>query len=676
MLEIKNLFVSFQTSLFENAGFCCYSGDIVSIYGKSGCGKTTLLKYIMGEVDNVKGELFFHGQEINDNNRDDFLFNNVSYIDQMGSYFENMTVYDHFKFYARIHNIQMNKKIALKYLNDMNLGYVSLKKVMSQLSTGERKRVLLTLSLMMKKKIIIMDEPTASIDQKSIDALFKNIQELSLQGITFIIATHDPQLVELSNKVYTVENKKLISKKMKNNEVINKDCQNKKPNKIFYFRYKTLKMKILFLFIILIGGIGLSYISKTIVDYFLLQNMANSQLNNYQNTLYLMKLTDPRYDGEAYMNSLMSDLSIIGYDIKDIISQQELNEIKQIDGVVDIVLECSMPCYGNTIQIQIYQNNEYIKSVSTLLKDDEMYNHDIYITAYYPEEKIMKNGNYIDGVYINESLEKMLDMDTLDCLEISFPVRYSNSLSYSSDYEGYKTLQGNSLEADIKIAIDGVLTSDDYDDGKEKVSGRIFVPIDQFEELVNRYFGQYESNGIPFQSCLYKIICEEGKEEQVKIAVEEMNELYFANNKYLSQKSIIEQSVRVKTSSSFMTILMCIIIVLGIIMMSLYYSSQRKKEMILLKREGLSRYIQSYFNQDNIVLLIGWYFTSFVILAIVWHYFTDMKYHYSIYNYASVWIIVMSVLSVCIIFIKIIYEINIKRRVIVYDKSKSCPSRI
>ena len=163
MITIRNLSIKFQKQIFEIASFEAYEGQVTSISGKSGSRKTTLLKFIMGEYFQ-NGRLFYYQRELCKENRDDFLFHHVSYINQEGHYFPNMTVFQHFDFYSQLHGIDLSLEQMNQYLKKVHLDHISVHDNPKILSTGERKRFLISLELMMNKSVLLLDESTASIE--------------------------------------------------------------------------------------------------------------------------------------------------------------------------------------------------------------------------------------------------------------------------------------------------------------------------------------------------------------------------------------------------------------------------------------------------------------------------------------------------------------------------------
>lgn len=666
MLEIKDLSISFKKTIFDHANFRCHDGEIVSIQGESGSGKTTFLKFIMGEISEATGQVFYNEVEITDDNRDAFLFNVVSYIDQMGTFFPNMSIYDHFHFYATSHHLSINQDIAKDYLKKVHLDYISLTHSPSKLSTGERKRFLLALALMMQKKIIIMDEPTASIDQKNINSLFNNIKELSIQGISFIITTHDQQVIDFSDSVYQIDQQHFVKIKDNNQNIVNERTDVQKPHKISYFRYKNLKMKIFFVLIILIGGLGFSYIAKTVVNSILLQYKASETQNT--SVLYLVKSIDSRYSLASFSSSLLNDNADY-YNMLDLINEEELEEISQIDGVQYVLPFYSMEDAHQSVPLKVYHNGIYLKDASKMVTDQygSTYNRNIYLTAYYPEEEIKKDGELIQGIYIDEKVAQMIDMESLNGVEISLNVSCPVGLSYSTNQSDYPCMEITYDNAPLILSIDGILYDEEFNDGKYSDYGRIYIPIDQFNEIVADTFDIPQDVAIPYSPRQYKIICEPGMSEEVKLTIEETNELYYAFNNEIVNNSVVQQVIQIKESGLLMTSVISIIIVAGVILLNIYDVSQRKNEMVLLKREGLASYIRSYLRQDHLILFIGWLLVSTITLVIVWRYFEYTKFAYSVYLYSMTWLGAILVISLIVMLVRLMYEKRLINKVIVND---------
>lgn len=136
-----------------------------------------------------------------------------------------------------------------KYLDKVHLENIEIKKYPSYLSTGQRKRFLIALALMMKKDILILDEPTASLDTENKEKLIEVLKELS-KDVLVVCTTHDEMILEVASQVCKIENYQINFEKTMSVIQKNKDKSYQKINKLHYFKYKNIKNKILYIIFI------------------------------------------------------------------------------------------------------------------------------------------------------------------------------------------------------------------------------------------------------------------------------------------------------------------------------------------------------------------------------------------------------------------------------------------
>ena len=201
MIEMKNIYKSFgkdhnERKLFEDFSFKISKGDMVAIMGKSGSGKTTLLNIIGGLESIDKGAYLFNGKDVSKFSEKellDFRRKNISYIFQNFALINEYSIMDNILLPLRYRYNNVNKKTinnARELLKKLGIAYVENQKI-ENLSGGEKQRIAIARSLISNTNVILADEPTGALDEKSgymIMELFKQMKNI---GKTIIIVTHD-----------------------------------------------------------------------------------------------------------------------------------------------------------------------------------------------------------------------------------------------------------------------------------------------------------------------------------------------------------------------------------------------------------------------------------------------------------------------------------------------------
>jgi phospholipid/cholesterol/gamma-HCH transport system ATP-binding protein len=197
MIEIRNLYKVFGAQMvLNNLSLTVRRGETKAIIGRSGVGKSVLLKNIVGLIRPDSGSIKINGTEVT-NLKDkeyDRLRMEIGYVFQGGALFDSMSVGENVSFVLN-EFMNLDKKTVKDKVRDA-LALVGLKDVEglmpSQLSGGMRKRVSLARVLCMEPHIILYDEPTSEVDPITAAAINKLIIELRDKlKVTSIIVTHD-----------------------------------------------------------------------------------------------------------------------------------------------------------------------------------------------------------------------------------------------------------------------------------------------------------------------------------------------------------------------------------------------------------------------------------------------------------------------------------------------------
>jgi phospholipid/cholesterol/gamma-HCH transport system ATP-binding protein len=198
VIEVNNLKKSFgNQEVLTDISLKLMNGENLVILGKSGCGKSVLIKCIIGLLKSDKGIITIFDKEVMKLNRKDLgdLRQKVGFLFQSGALYDSMTVEQNLKFPLR----RLKKEFSEKEMNEKvievleNVGLAdALYKMPSQLSGGMRKRISLARTIVVNPMIILYDEPTTGLDPVTSDEISLLINEVRKKYKTSsIIITHD-----------------------------------------------------------------------------------------------------------------------------------------------------------------------------------------------------------------------------------------------------------------------------------------------------------------------------------------------------------------------------------------------------------------------------------------------------------------------------------------------------
>lgn len=219
MLELKDVKKSFDgITVLENMSLEIEDGEIVSILGPSGCGKTTLLNLILGILDADSGSITYNGEDMTRVPMEKRGFNIVF---QDYALFPNLNVYQNITYGLR-NNPNISTEEEVKDLIHLLGLEEHLNKRIGQLSGGQKQRVALARTLVMKPKILLLDEPLSALDGVIKESIKDRIKTIAKEfHLTTIIVTHDPEeALTLSDRVMIINEGK-IAQFGKPEEIIN-----------------------------------------------------------------------------------------------------------------------------------------------------------------------------------------------------------------------------------------------------------------------------------------------------------------------------------------------------------------------------------------------------------------------------------------------------------------------
>ncbi len=202
-IEIKNLNKSYKDfKAVKNLNFKIDTGSIIGLLGPNGCGKTTTIGMILGLIKPTTGQILVKGKNVeNETNRIEVL-EKMNFISPYVELPKKLTVKENLVVYGRLYGVKdLNLRIE-ELVEDLNLKELKNRKT-GELSSGQKNRVSLAKSLINNPEILLLDEPTASLDPDTGDYIRSYIENYSIKNkTTILLASHNMNEVErLCSKV-------------------------------------------------------------------------------------------------------------------------------------------------------------------------------------------------------------------------------------------------------------------------------------------------------------------------------------------------------------------------------------------------------------------------------------------------------------------------------------------
>ena len=220
IIEVRGLWSAFpvpgggQVVVHKDLDLTVYRGEVLTLVGGSGTGKTVLLRQMLGLNTPYKGSITVLGQPVSQLTRDGAA-TRVGMLFQQGALFSAFSVLDNIAFPLRETGTlpdELVREAALLKLQMVGLKTTDAHKMPSELSGGMIKRVALARALIMDPPLLMLDEPTAGLDPDSSDAFVTLLRALHQElGLTVVMVTHDlDTLFELSTRVAVLADQHVI----------------------------------------------------------------------------------------------------------------------------------------------------------------------------------------------------------------------------------------------------------------------------------------------------------------------------------------------------------------------------------------------------------------------------------------------------------------------------------
>ena len=202
-----------ETQALKKIDMTVEKGDFLAVVGTSGAGKSTLLKIIGGIEVPTKGEYYFNDKKVNfKSNKEcsELRKKDIGFVLQDFGLVENENVLSNVMLPLYFSKFKGSKKEAAeKVLSLLNIKELASKKV-NQLSGGQKQRVAICRALVNDPEVIIADEPTGALDNKTSGEIIKLLAELNKKGKTIIIVTHDMNIANCCKRKIQISDGSII----------------------------------------------------------------------------------------------------------------------------------------------------------------------------------------------------------------------------------------------------------------------------------------------------------------------------------------------------------------------------------------------------------------------------------------------------------------------------------
>lgn len=186
-IRIQHISKEFHsTVVLKDLNAVLHKGEILGFLGPSGAGKTTTIKILTGQLKLTTGDAYV--LDIHCDNIDETIYEQIGIVTDNSGIYERMSVYDNLKYFSKILNVSKERiDVLLK-----RVGLFEHKmKLASQLSKGQKQRLILARAILHTPKILFLDEPTSGLDPSTALTIHNLLLELKHEGMAIFLTTHN-----------------------------------------------------------------------------------------------------------------------------------------------------------------------------------------------------------------------------------------------------------------------------------------------------------------------------------------------------------------------------------------------------------------------------------------------------------------------------------------------------
>lgn len=214
ILSLKNVCSYYdKVQVLYDINVDVYPGEIVSVIGANGAGKSTMMKTIMGLVHMGRGEVTFDGKKLNRMHAHKICKAGIAYVPEGREVFPNMTVLENLEMgaYCRSYTAaQMNEKLEEMYTMFPRLKE-RLKQKAGSMSGGEQQMLAMGRALMSNASMLMLDEPSMGLSPLLVQEIFDIIQDIHKEGMTILLVEQNAQMaLSVADRAYVLETGRVV----------------------------------------------------------------------------------------------------------------------------------------------------------------------------------------------------------------------------------------------------------------------------------------------------------------------------------------------------------------------------------------------------------------------------------------------------------------------------------
>jgi branched-chain amino acid transport system ATP-binding protein len=208
LLELRGVEAGYGSiQILHGVSLHVNEGEVVSVIGPNGAGKSTTFKVIMGFITHLGGEIVFAGRPLTEQRPDRILALGLGYVPQGRVVFNQMTVRENLEMGAYLERDKTQIKASMEYVFSMfpRLGERR-RQAAGSMSGGEQQMLAMGRALMMRPKMLMLDEPSLGLSPRLVDEMFDKIVEMARSGLTtMLVEQNAARALEISDRGYVLE---------------------------------------------------------------------------------------------------------------------------------------------------------------------------------------------------------------------------------------------------------------------------------------------------------------------------------------------------------------------------------------------------------------------------------------------------------------------------------------